>query len=46
MADVKEQWIWIKFCCKLGKTAVETHKMFKEAFGDNALSQTQAYKWF
>jgi len=41
-----EQWICIKFCCKLGKTAPETHKMLKEAFGDNALYQTQIYEWF
>jgi hypothetical protein len=26
--------------------ASETHTMLKEAFGDNALGQTQTYKWF
>jgi len=26
--------------------AAETHKMLKEAFGDNALGQTQTYEWF
>jgi hypothetical protein len=26
--------------------AAETHKMLKEAFGDNALRQTQTYVWF
>jgi len=46
MSDVKEQWIGINFCFKLSKTAVETHKMLKNAFGDNVLSQTQTYKWF
>jgi hypothetical protein len=46
MTDVKEQWICIKFCFKLGKMAVETHEVLKEAFGDNALGQTQTYKWF
>ena len=46
MTDVKEQRILIKFCFKLGKTAAETHKMLKEAFGDNSLGQTQAYEWF
>jgi hypothetical protein len=35
MTDVKEQWIYIKFCFKLGKMAAETHKVLKEAFGDN-----------
>jgi hypothetical protein len=46
MPDVKEQQICIKFCFKLGKTASETNRMMKEAFGDNALGQTQNYKWF
>jgi len=26
--------------------ALETHRMLKEAFGDNALGQTQTYEWF
>jgi hypothetical protein len=26
--------------------ATETHKMLKEAFGDNDLGLTQTYKWF
>ena len=46
MTDMKEQRICIKFCFRLGKTASETHRMFKEAFGDNALGQTQTYEWF
>jgi hypothetical protein len=25
---------------------VEIHKVLKEAFGDNALGQTQTYEWF
>jgi hypothetical protein len=40
MTDLKEQWICIKCCFELGKTAPETHKMLKEVFGDNALCQT------
>jgi len=46
MTDVKEQWIYIKFCFKLGKMAAETHKVHKEAFGDNSLGHTQTYEWF
>ncbi|GFG30152.1 hypothetical protein Cfor_00898 [Coptotermes formosanus] len=46
MTDVKEQRICIKFCFKFGTTAAETHQMLKEAFGDNALDQTQTYEWF
>jgi hypothetical protein len=26
--------------------AAESHKMLTEAFGDNALGQTQTYEWF
>jgi len=46
MTDVKEQRICIKFCFKLGKTASGTHRMPEEAFGDDALGQTQTYEWF
>jgi len=46
MTDLKGQWICIKFRCKLSKTALETHRMLKEAFGDSALCQTQIYEWF
>jgi len=46
MTDVKEQRVYIKLCFKLGKMAVETHRMLKEAFGDNALGQTQTNEWF
>jgi hypothetical protein len=45
MTDVKKQWICIKFCFKLSKTTSETHRMLKEAFGDNALGQTQTCEW-
>jgi hypothetical protein len=41
MADFKEQRICIKFCFKLKKTAVETHRMLVEAFGENAMSQSK-----
>jgi hypothetical protein len=46
MTDVKEQWMWIKFFYELGKTASETNRMLKEAFGDNALGQIQNCEWF
>jgi len=46
MTDVKEQKIFIKFCFKLGKTASETNRILKEAFGDNDLGQTRSYEWF
>jgi len=43
---VKEQRICIKFCFKLNKTAAETHRMLKEAFGDQALSHARTFEWF
>jgi hypothetical protein len=43
MVDVKEQRVCIKFCFKLGKSAAKTHQMIKQAFGDDALGQTQNY---
>jgi histone-lysine N-methyltransferase SETMAR len=46
MADFKEQRIFIKFCFKLKKTAAETHRMLKEAFGDNAMSQSKTCLWY
>jgi hypothetical protein len=46
MTYVKEQQICIKFCFKPGKMAVETHKMLKKVFGDNAVGLTQTYEWF
>jgi len=46
MADVKEQRICIKFCCMLNKTAAETHRMLKEAFGEQGLSQARTFFWF
>ena len=46
MADVKEQRICIKFCFKLNKTAAETHRMLKEVFGEQALSQARTFEWF
>jgi len=42
MVDVKQQ----RFCFKLNKTAAETHRMLKKAFGGQALSQARAFEWF
>ena len=46
MADIKEQRICINFCFKLNRTAAETHRMLKEAFGEQALSQARTFEWF
>ena len=45
MVYVKEQRICIKFCFTLNKTAAETHHMLKEAFDEQALSQTGTFEW-
>jgi len=46
MAGVKEQKTCIKFCFKLNKTAAETNRMLKEAFGEHALSHARTFEWF
>jgi len=37
--------ICIKFCFRLSKMALETHRKLEEAFGDNAIGQMQTYEW-
>ena len=34
------------FCFNLKKSAAESHRMFVEAYGDNALSETTCRDWF
>jgi hypothetical protein len=46
MSGVKEQRTCIKFCFKLNKTAAETHRMLKEAFGEQSLIQARTFEWF
>ena len=46
VVGVKEQRTCIKFCFELNKTAAETHRMLKEAFGEQALSQARTFEWF
>ena len=41
-----DQRICIKFRFKLNKIAAETHRMPKEAFGEQALSQARTFEWF
>ena len=45
MAGVKEQRTCIKFCFKLNKPAAETHRMLKEAFGEQVLNQARTFEW-
>jgi hypothetical protein len=39
-AGLREQQVCIKFCFKLWQTAVETHQILKQGFGENNLGQT------
>jgi len=36
----------VKFCVKLGKSAIEMYNLFKEVYGDKCLSRTQVFEWF
>jgi hypothetical protein len=40
-----EQFVCIKFCVKLGKSATETLELLCEAFGECTLSRTAALEW-
>ena len=46
MADCREQRACIKFCFKLGKTAVECYEMLKTAFGEQVMCRSQTFQWF
>jgi len=41
-----EQRYAIKFCVRLGKTAIETLAWLKEAYGDDTLSRAQVCRWY
>jgi hypothetical protein len=45
MAGKIEQYVCIKFCVKLGKSATETLEMLREAYGEHSLSQTAVFEW-
>ena len=47
MSDYKiEQGCAIKFCLKLGMNATETCRKLQEAYGEDALSRAQIFRWF
>ena len=46
MTESIEQGYCIKICRKVGNNQTETIQKIQQAFGDDALSQTQIKKWF
>jgi hypothetical protein len=40
-----EQRVCIKFCVKLGRSAIETLEMLREALGKHSLSRTAVFEW-
>jgi hypothetical protein len=46
MCESTEQHICIKFCFKIGKTAMETYQLLQQAYGEDAMGRTQASDWF
>ncbi|UYV63396.1 hypothetical protein LAZ67_2003952 [Cordylochernes scorpioides] len=43
---IEKQRVCIEFCLKLGKTASESFQMLKQAFKEDALSQSRTFEWF
>ena len=41
-----EQRVDVKFCVKLGKSAIETYDLMKKVYGDECLSRTQVFESF
>jgi len=41
-----KQSINMKFCCKLQKSAKESHELLKLIYGDTAVTMKTVYKWF
>lgn len=45
MASIMEQKTCAKDFIKLGRTVVKIHRMFCEAYGNEALNKTITYEW-
>jgi hypothetical protein len=44
MERTVEQRYAVKFCCKLGKSALKTFELIKQAYEDDALSRTRVFE--
>ena len=42
---VKQRYA-VKFCFKLGKSALESFELIKQAYGDDALSRPRVFEWY
>jgi len=46
MRESTEQHICIKFCFKIGKSAMEMHQLLQQAYSEDPMGFTQVYDWF
>jgi len=46
MCESTEQRICIKFCVKIGNSAMETYQLLQQAYGEDAMGRTQVFDWF
>ena len=45
MCENTKQRICIKFCFKIGKTAMETYQLLQQSYGKFAMGRTQVSEW-
>jgi len=46
MCESTKQCICIKFCFKIGKTAMETYQLLQQAYREVEMGRTQVFDWF
>jgi len=46
MSENLKRRVYIKFCRKLGKTAIETYQMLSVTYGDEIISCAHVFEWF
>jgi len=43
--NIAQRYAIFSFCVKLGDNATTTHGKIQQAFGDDAMSKAQAFRW-
>ena len=43
--NIAQRYAIFSFCVKLGDNATTTHGKLQQAFGDDAMSKAQAFRW-